>query len=155
MIFYNIKELERQLRANRLPQKDVFIYFIILMSVSSLSTLTLGSDEPVDAWINNIGVFLEVIIALGFAFHLFNLCKQSDQEKRFLEFYFSLGLVVGIRFLILLFIISFPLGILSLILIPGGIEDFSPIVDLSVTAVLSITYLFLLMRSFNRVLDDK
>lgn len=154
MIFYNIKELESQLRANTLPQKHAFIYAIILLTLSSLSALSFGSEELADPWTNNIQVFLEVIITIGFSLHLYSLCKEFNQEERFFEYYFSIGLVMLVRLFVFALILTIPIGIMSILIFPDGVGDYSLGVELSMTAVIGIIYYYFVMRSFNRVLSN-
>ncbi len=154
MIFYNIKELESQLRANTLPQKHVFIYAVILLTLSSLNALSFGSHEPVDLWANNIGVLLAAIITIGFTVHLYNLCKEFNQEDRFFEYYFSIGLVMLVRLFVFALILTIPIGIMSILIFPNGVGDYSLGVELSMTAVIGIIYYYFVMRSFNRVLSN-
>ncbi len=154
MIFYNIKELESQIRANRLPQKHVFIYAVILLTFSSLNALSFGSDESVDPWANNIGVLLAAIITIGFTVHLYNLCKEFDQEDRFFEYYFSIGFVMVVRLFVFALVLSIPIGALSFLIPPDYFEGYDLIVDLTMTTLIGFIYYILMIRSFNRVLSN-
>ncbi len=152
MILYNIKELESQIIANTLPQKHVFIYAVILLTFSSLSALSFGSDEPVDLWANNMGVILAAIITIGFTIHLYNLCKEHNQEDRFFEYYFSIGLVMVVRLFVFAFVLSIPIGVLSFLISPDYFEGYDLIVDLTMTTLIGFIYYIMMIRSFNRVL---
>lgn len=150
MIFLNIKLLEEKLIKDELPLKHVFIYFLISSVLLILSTEINQAAEGVDTWSRTFELFLTIAIVVVFSIHFFNLCRSSGKEKRFLEFYFSLGFVVGLRLLVFMFLAIVPLTILLLIVLPDwDISD--PLFELIFGTILNLMYFFLLMRSFHRV----
>ncbi len=154
MIFYNIKELENQLRANKLPKRHVFIYAMILLTISNLSAFRFGSDEPVDLWINNAEVLLVAIITIGFTIHLYSLCSESNREEYFFDYYFSIGMVIFVRLFVLSLLIIPPCIFIFIFVFPNGLGGYDSLADLFMTAGLGIIYYYFMVRSFSRVLGN-
>ncbi len=155
MILLDIKKLEMELRRETLPAKAVFNYFLIHLILLSLAPLNFNSSAPTNLWVDNLGVILGLIITVGFTFHLYAMCNDSGEEERFIEYYFSLGLVVLVRLFILFLLMSIPIGALFLLFFPNVMEGYGVIIDLIMVAVVGFTYYFLLIRSFNRVLEKE
>ena len=150
MIFLNIKLLEEKLIKDELPSKHVFIYFLISSVLFTLSTEINPAAESVDAWFRTFELLLTIAIVIVFSIHFFNQCRSSGKEKRFLEFYFSLGFVVGLRLVVFMFLAGILIAIFLLIVLPDW-DASDPLFELIFGTALSLVYFLLLMRSFQRV----
>ena len=150
MIFLNIKLLEEKLIKDELPSKHVFIYFLISSVLLTLSTEINPAAESVDAWFRTFELLLTIAIVIVFSIHFFNQCRSSGKEKRFLEFYFSLGFVVGLRLVVFMFLAGILIAIFLLIVLPDW-DASDPLFELIFGTALSLVYFLLLMRSFQRV----
>jgi hypothetical protein len=112
-----------------------------------LSLSTRQEPEDTEVWIMGLSTLMTVIINIGFLIYLFDLCKKAGSENRFLEFYFSLGFVVVLRFSVFILI---PMMILTTFLIPDLLD--SPIPNLVLDVILEVIFYYLLTQSFQRVL---
>jgi hypothetical protein len=147
MIFFNLNELEERLRGNSLQANHLFIYFMINIILVILSLSISQQPEDTEVWIMGLSTLMTAIITIGFLIYLFDLCKRAGSENRFLEFYFSLGFVVVLRFVVFILI---PTMVLSTFLNPP-LLDF-PIPNLILDVLLEVVFYYLLTRSFQRVL---
>jgi hypothetical protein len=147
MIFFNLNELEERLRGNALQTNHLFTYFMINIILVMLSLSIRQEPEDTEVWIMGLSTLMTVIINIGFLIYLFDLCKKAGSENRFLEFYFSLGFVVVLRFSVFILI---PMMILTTFLIPDLLD--SPIPNLVLDVILEVIFYYLLTQSFQRVL---
>jgi hypothetical protein len=150
MIWLNLRELETQLQKDTLPSRHVLIYFLIYVVLTNLSTqLSVNSYD--DIWIRNITIIVSIAITVIFIIQLYQTCKAANLEQYFFKYYFSLGFVLGLRFVLFWFVAFLILDLLSLYSIKNQISLIEMILELGVHLV----YFFMLLRSFNRVIEGK
>jgi hypothetical protein len=100
MYFWRIEKLKEDIRANRLSEKDRFIYaliyFVLGAIVMELAMLMPLENGNIWDFINSFSNVLIVTFGTVFAFKANGSSKGID----FLGRYFSIGFVLAIRFLV-------------------------------------------------------
>ena len=112
MIIWNIKKQKDRLKSEGLSQKNLFIYIFIYIVLSTI-ILELLSYVPFPAvnfydYIDS-GISL-IVITLGT--YLIYLANGGSKGRNFAENFFSIGFVVGIRFIVLLIPIIVALSVI-------------------------------------------
>ena len=158
MIWFNLKKLETQLQKGELSSKHLFIYFLIyVFFVGYISQIfpdnSAGDNSAGDKWMADIGLIIEITITISFLIQFYQGCKAFDQESEFLKYYFSLGLVVGIRFLVFMMLLMIPVMLVLMLLSLYDADNPNPLIELMIGIVAQFIYFFMLLRAFNRVTE--
>ncbi len=99
MYFWNLKSLKKDILEHRLSEAQIFYYVLIYIGLSAVSLELVGyfpADDP-NSW-DYIHSGLNIIIAIVGTIAVYR-ANDGAAGKRFAEKYFSIGLVVLIRFL--------------------------------------------------------
>lgn len=103
MYFWKVTLLKQHLIKNRLTETQLFCYILTYIAMSAISSMDIFGDFPAtepDLWIyadSALNILIPIIGTFA-AFH----ANGGGTGVNFAERYFSLGLVVTIRFVVLL-----------------------------------------------------
>lgn len=151
MNWTNIRLLERQLKDETLPAKDLAYYIIAPMAAFYL--LSIGEGEVEILWLKNVYIIVRTVIFLAYSLHLFKICERVGKGSRFLTYFVSIGLIRAVRLLLPMFLL-----ILALVIVFDLMELEERILDY-VTVVLFIIFEFIyyqnMINSFKTVLDTE
>jgi len=152
--FINIKQLKKDIINRDFNERDRFIYmFIYIIGYESLLTLfyLLPSEESVTLtlldYVDTIGTFLIITIGTYFLYR----ANGGRQGEDFLGRYFSIVWVVGIRTLLLYFIV--PLAILGILHLITNYSMESDSFD-RVTTILDLLYSLILYFCAYRAISE-
>ncbi|WP_422008226.1 hypothetical protein [Roseivirga pacifica] len=151
MNWTNIRLLERQLKDETLPAKDLAYYLIVPMAV--LSLLSLGNSEIEILWLETTYTIVSTVIFVAYTLHLFKICERVGKGNKFLAYFVSIGLVHAIRLLLPLVLIVLALAVVFNVM---NIEEL--ILDYAIM-LLFIIFEFIyyqnMINSFKTVLDTE
>lgn len=157
MILINLNKLTQALRDDSVPQKHFFNYFLIYLVLTSLSGLSFQAIAGEELWLDNIEIIITTIIGAGFTIHFYNLCQDVGKASKFFEYYFSIGFVFTLRFVVFSLFLAIPIGLIIGIItwnlpeeLITEIEDYAYLV---VTPIVMIIYFLLFLKWFKRVLE--
>jgi len=154
MIWFDIKKLEDKISKKELTDKDGFNYVLayFVFSVIVLSFIT----KDTSVWIKFFECAISVIITVWGLKTVYEVNNDID-GKDFFKRFFAINWVIGMRILVVTlifaFIISIPIGIIS---IQNGINynDPNPIKDiimLVLGAMYNLICYLLIINSFRRL----
>lgn len=151
MIWFDIKQLERKLRLDNVPDREAFYYLLATMLMMVL-TPYMGSNDYHYTWLSYIeATFGLLITSLGIK-KCYDVNTAGDNVD-FFRRYICLSFVMGIRLVVFVVLIGIPIAIVAI-----AIEETMPVND-TVTDVLKLTlgmavgigYYYFLYKSFARV----
>jgi uncharacterized membrane-anchored protein YitT (DUF2179 family) len=132
MYFWRIEKLKEDIRANRLTEKDRFIYALIYIAVSAaaMEVMLYIPLENTNGWdfINSLSNVLIATVGTLFAFK----ANGSGNGKDFLGKFLSIGFVVSIRFLVYMIPLMIALSVYYFFafeeedVIPSSVADVIP-----------------------------
>ncbi len=96
MYFWNIKELKEKLKEKPLSDYEIFPYLILTIAFELLPYSSSWSNYNKWDYFSEIHMFLIPILGLIYTYHQ----NKGKNGTNFLQRYFSLNWVLGIRFLI-------------------------------------------------------
>ena len=97
MYLWKIKDLKRDLKSGPLPPLEQFKYLLIESLLATLVMVPFLSNN----WLDVINAAIGIPI-VGFGVYYIYRCNGGPTGERLLERFVSLGLVVSIRFLVLI-----------------------------------------------------
>ncbi len=118
MYFWKISDLKEELIKNGLSQKSMFIYILLYMLLAQffVEISYIFPSEEAATTTDYIQMIFD-LAAVGIGTYLCFYANGSDNGQQFSERYFSIGFVVSLRFMVLLFpiiaVFGFVAGILS------------------------------------------
>ena len=107
MYFWNIKSLKKDISEHRLSEAHIFYYILIyvVLSAASLELLGYFAVEDSNSW-DYIQSGLNLLITIAGTIAVYR-ANSGAAGKRFAEKYFSIGLVLLIRFFPMFILILF------------------------------------------------
>ena len=112
MYFWKINDLKKELIKNGLSQKSMFIYILLYMLLAQffVEVSYIFPSEEAATTTDYIQMIFD-LAAVGIGTYLCFYANGSGNGQQFSERYFSIGFVVGLRFIALLFPIVIVFGI--------------------------------------------
>lgn len=107
MILWNVNKLKENLISDGLSQKLCFYYIFIFVALTEI-IMELSSYLPNDLDHNNydyISSVMYLFVAI-LGTYLTYVANNKDKGKQFAERFFSLGLVIAIRFILIIIILA-------------------------------------------------
>lgn len=152
MYFWKIEALKEDIKNNRFTEKDRFVYgliYIVLCAGGMEAMMRLPIESP-NVWdtIGSLGNILITFIGTIIVYR----SNGGAAGKDFLGRYFSIGFVVGIRFLVLLIPMLAALAAYYIYAFPGEVPIVSTPADI---LPFTIWYAFLFWRISKHVSDVK
>lgn len=111
MYLWKIEELKEEIKQGRLSESDKFKYLLInvvIMTCALLFTQRFGLSNP-NIWDNVYSIFMIIVAPIGVL--LAYKANHGATGNDFLGKYFSIGLVISIRFFALLIPLTIALGV--------------------------------------------
>lgn len=140
MYFWKIELLKKELISNGLNQKSLFIYilmYVLFVQVVLEASYIFPSEEgPTE--LTYIQALID-LVAATVGSYLCYYANGGSAGSQFAERFFSIGFVVGIRFLVLLIPITIAYSVfMGVAAILFGIDPEDPIVNISVMFVMAL-----------------
>lgn len=139
MYFWKIKDLKDELIKNGLSQKSIFIYILLYVLLGQLfvEVSCIFPSEEVATTTDYIQMIFDLAV-VGIGTYLCFYANGSDKGQQFSERYFSIGFVVGLRFMVLLLPIVIVFGIVAGILSEtSGLDLDGPVFNYGVLVIVS------------------
>lgn len=155
MIWIRIKELERRLITNELSEKASLYYLLAYIIVFLICIYLPEFSGYSNEWYY-LAEFLIILTVLVLSFSTAFSINKNSGNRNFLKPALSLSFVIGFRLLILFTLLHLLYKIIMFI-IPHDIFVFlsnlttGNIPNLLFTLIISLTFYFLLIRSFKRI----
>jgi hypothetical protein len=144
MRFWNAKALVKELKENKLSEKEKFKYFFLFTVLTALVMETSIYSEPIpDEWIESLAVIL--ITALGTLYCF--LVNQAVDGQAFIERYICVSLPVVVRIITFAIILIFIIGVSLAILGIEPTEELDGLVEIVLVLFFEIFYFLLLARN--------
>jgi hypothetical protein len=120
MYLWKIEHLKQDLAQGGLPQHQTFLYILTMVVISALAVEVIDyfPSASRNIW-DHVGSLVTVLLALLGTIWVYR-ANGGSQGRQFAERYFSIGLVVLIRFMALAVILVAAGAVLPLL---AGIED--------------------------------
>ena len=154
MYFWKIKELKKDLKESGLSQKKMFLYILIYAVLAQIVvelSYVFPQEEP--ELIDYLQILFNVVV-VGFGTYFCFYANGKNSGKDFAERYFSIGLVVGIRFIALLTPVTFVFGVTAGILnVSSGIDIDGPMFDYILIAIMSVWLVAMYWRMSKHIKD--
>ena len=139
MYFWNIEKLKINLIENGLSQKSLFIY-ILLYFITSQFFVELAYIFPGQGPVSARDYIQPIIdlLAVGLGTYLCYYANGGESGRFFAERIFSIGFVVGLRFIVLLIPVVFIVALVSGIIVGAmGLDLDSPYPDYAVMLLMT------------------
>jgi hypothetical protein len=155
MIWFDIKELEKQLVDGSLSERDGFNYLLANMILFSVIPYLAG-DRSDDYWLTFIQFAVDIFITVILVRATFEINNNGDSQDYFKRF-LGLSFVTTVRLFIYLLIVLLPLEIIMHFVDNAGVLDKNAkdILWLMLEIVTGIVYYFMLTSSFRRVNEKR
>lgn len=146
MYFWNIRNIKEEIREEKLSEKDKFIYLFIylVLSYTTSEVMSIWPLEIRNLWDNIFSISSLAICLLGtlYAFR----ANGGSSGKDFLGKYFSIGFVVGIRFLVISIPLFIAIVVYNIMVFPDAEEPPSTFYSTIPLIVLVLAYYWRLIH---------
>ncbi|RKQ50474.1 hypothetical protein BXY85_1489 [Roseivirga pacifica] len=153
MNWTNIKALENDLRRDNVPSKE-FMYYMVIPSV--FFYLVSAGNRSVDYfWMDFTYKVISGALLFGYSVYFFKLCQINNKSRDFLQLYFSIGFVRGLRLLLYAIVLCIPIFVIDEVLTNGAWTKITKS-DLGmyiILLIIEIVYYQSISLSFKRVLN--
>jgi uncharacterized membrane protein HdeD (DUF308 family) len=155
MIWYDIKELEKQLVDGSLSEKEGFNYLLANMILFSVIPYLVG-DRSDNYWLTLIQFVVDIFITVILVRATFDINNNGDNQDYFKRF-LGLSFVTTVRLFIYLLIVLLILEIVMHFVDNAGVLDKNTkeIFWLLLEIATGIVYYFMLTNSFKRVNEKR
>jgi hypothetical protein len=153
MIWFDVKQLEKNLKADIVSEKETFRYLFVLMLISTISSYVNNPEPPssqLTSWIELILEVILTVLTLKITYDINTKGDNRDYVKRFM----ALTMVIMIR----LIVFAVPVALVGLTLIKilentklVTVSSLDNLFDLAITFCLGVAYYFMLTQSFKRI----
>ena len=147
MIWFDIKELERDLKNGDISDREIFKYVLATAVLSSVASYLGGTDSEM-SWLLAAEIVVILLITVVGTKATFDINSSGDGKDYFRRF-FSLSLVTGIRLFVFAVIAAFPIGAIAYFVDKNAATN--DLISLMAFTALMIWYYFMLTNSFKRV----
>lgn len=151
MIWFDIKELERSLKANTVSDKVIFYYLLVTLLFFTVAPY-FSNVEHESKWVLAGEIVLSLAITVIGTKMTFDINSSGDNKDYFRR-YLSLSFVTAVRLFVLTIIIAIPVAI-AMAFLDGIIEAnqiFKHVLDLGLLITVGLFYYYMLINSFKRV----
>lgn len=151
MIWFDIKELEKELATGEVSDREGYQYLLASM-VAMTVTSYLGSGNYANKWLSLIEAVISLFITVALLKVTFDINNNGD-NKDYLKRFVSLSFVSGIRLMVLVLIAAIPIGIIMYFvrMTFGDNQTSKDIFSVCLVTCFGIAYYFILTNSFRRV----
>lgn len=138
MYFWNIRKLKEGLIKKPLSESESFKYLLAQVILYSLGTIPFLENNLWDVY---SAVIMGIITAFG-TYYAYR-CNRGASGRNFLQKYLSIGLVIGIRWIVLILL---PITIVYFVIIAiySGIPEHTTFLDVIFFNLVYIPYFWLL-----------
>lgn len=157
-VLFNLKKLKTQIVNDELPEKNGFIYLLIIVLVYSLSGYFKMLTSSFEAfgygrlfynWIEMLVIIPLIVICLSNAFAI----NKKIDNKSFLKRFVALSFVINARLIVLMLPLYVILAVIQEIFFLNS--DVLDTIHLIVSILWSVLYFLFLIRSFQSVCKMK
>jgi hypothetical protein len=153
MIWYDIKELEKQLAEGTLDDKSGYHYLIGIILLYTIGSY--GGIDYENDWLKSIYIAADLVLTIATLRTTYNINTTGD-NKEYLKRYIALSFVVSVRLLIYLLLVMTFGTFVTLALerngpLNTGLKD---IATLCLDVGAMVVFYFMLTASFRRVNAD-
>jgi hypothetical protein len=145
MYFWKIEKLKKDLLEKPLSESESFKYLFVTLVVDSLGMIPFLENNIWDIY---SAIIMGVITVIG-VYYVYK-CNKGANGNNFFQKYFSIGLVVGIR-LIVLFMLPIMLVYFIVVEIFSSISDSTTLSEVIFLNLLYISYFWLLGKHVKEV----
>jgi len=138
MYFWNIDKLKQDIKDGGLSESEQFKYLLVCVVL-----VTLGEISFLEESFSSIkyDLAIDIIFAIFGTYYLYR-CNGGANGKRFLEKFFSIGFVVGVRWFVFIMIPIFLILTIDAVFIIFSIEEEKvfDILDYIITPIAMLIY---------------
>jgi hypothetical protein len=151
MIWYDIKELEKQLAEGAVDDKSGYHYLIGIILLYTISSYGGGIDYE-NYWLKSIYIAADLILTIVNLRTTYSINTNGD-NKEYLKRYLGLSFVVSIRLLVYVVIVMTIGTFVTFVLEKNGPlnKDWKDIASLCLDLAAMAVFYFMLTASFKRV----
>lgn len=152
MIWFDVKQLEKNLKADIVSEKETFMYLFVLLLISTISEYVNDPETPsqLTTWIELTLDVVLTVLTLKITYDINTKGDNRDYVKRFI----ALTMVIMIR----LIVFAVPVALVGLTIIKilentklVTVSSLDNLFDLAITFCLGVAYYFMLTQSFKRI----
>ncbi|MBN8649798.1 MAG: hypothetical protein J0L67_00110 [Cytophagales bacterium] len=152
MIWFDIKQLEKNLKTDAVSEKETFTYLFVLLLISTIFSYVNGQKTPLQLsnWIELTLDVVLTVLTLKTTYDINTKGDNRDYVKRFM----ALTTVIMIR----LIVFAVPGALVGLTIIKilentklVTVSSLNNLFDLAMTFGLGVAYYFMLTQSFKRI----
>jgi hypothetical protein len=146
MYIWKIENLNEQLIAGDLPERDAFKYLLASSTLHALSIIHISVTKSINIWSELISGMISLL-----DIYFIYTCNGGDQGQKFLNRYIAISLVVYIRIIALLLI---PSKIIIVALQSKYAEELfyaSDAIELVHNSIIQVTIIFYIAFNINKV----
>lgn len=151
MIWFDIKELERSLKTDSVPDKVIFYYLLVTLLIFTVAPYFTTLEHE-----SNWMLFGEIILSLAITIigtkMTFDINSSGDNKDYFRRF-LSLSFVTAVRLFVFTMILAIPVAIAWAFLEDMIVANqvVKQVLDLGLLLVVGWFYYYMLVNSFKRV----
>lgn len=147
MYIVDIEALKQTLRTGTLPQPELVRYLLSWAALAAVDALPF----PTNRW-DHIGAAVSAAVAVGGILHCYR-CNGGDRGRDFAGRFFSIGFVLGVRFVLAMLAAALVVGLL----LPFDVSEETTRTQMIAYALLNVWYYMRLgdhFRSLDVFVDD-
>lgn len=152
MIWFDIKQLEKNLKTDAVSEKETFRYLFVLMLISTISSYVNNPEPPsqLTSWIELILEVILTVLTLKITYDINAKGDNRDYVKRFM----ALTTVIMIRLIVFAVLVAL-VGLTIIKILENTklvtVSSLNNLFDLAMTFGLGVAYYFMLTQSFKRI----
>lgn len=152
MIWFNIKQLEKNLKDNAVSERETYMYLFVLLVISTIFSYVNDPEAPLQltTWIELTLDVVLTVLTLKTTYDINAKGDNRDYVKRFM----TLTMVIMIR-LVVFAVPVMLVGLMTLQLLDHfnvlSLSNAKLYFDLAVTFSLGVAFYFMLTQSFKRI----
>lgn len=152
MIWFDIKQLEKNLKADAVSERETFTYLLVLLLISTISSYVNEPEVPLQL-INWIELALDVVLTVLTLKTTYDINTKGD-NRDYVKRFMALALVMMIR----LIVFAVPVALVGLAIIKilentklVTVSSLDNLFDLAMIFGLGVAYYLMLTQSFKRI----